>query len=131
MKSNSKNNNDEIIKLKKENEELKTRLLINKKIIQEFFKNSNMSQKASVFVENIKRENNVLLAKIETLKKENENISKMKLNYVPGDKNKKIDLYENKLFVYENLLKEKQSIIINLKEQNNNLKELFQSKINK
>ena len=55
MKSNSKNNIDEIIKLKKENEELKTRLSINKKIIQEFFKNSNMSQKGSVFLENIKK----------------------------------------------------------------------------
>ena len=129
MKSNSKNNNDEIIKLKKENEELKTRLSINKKIIQEFFKNSNMSQKASVFVENIKKENSVLLSKIETLKKENENISK--INYIPGDKNKSVDIYENKLFVYENLLKEKQSIIINLKEQNNTLNQLFQSKINK
>ena len=127
MKSNSNNNNDDIFKLKKENEELKTRLSINKKIIQEFFKNSNMTQKASVFVENIKKENNVLLSKIETLKKENENISKINLNsnYIPGDKNPKIDIYENKLFVYENLLKEKQSIIINLKEQNNTLKQLL------
>ena len=42
-----------------------------------------------------------------------------------------IDDYENKLFVYENLLKEKQSIIINLKEQNKNLKLFIDSKINK
>ena len=42
-----------------------------------------------------------------------------------------IDTYENKLFVYENLLKEKQSIIITLKEQNNNLKEILNSKISK
>ena len=124
MKSNSINNNENI-RLKKENDELKTRLSINQKIIKEFFKNSNMDKKAIIFVENIKKENNILLAKIENLKKENEKLSTI------YSKNNPIDIYENKLFVYENLLKEKQSIIINLKEQNKNLKEIVESNINK
>ena len=127
MKSKS-NNNDENIRLKKENEELKTRLLINQKIIKEFFKNSNIDEKTTIFVENIKRENKILLAKIENLKKENENFSTI---YSKNNKNNPIDVYENKLFVYENLLKEKQSIITNLKEQNKKLIQMFESKLNK
>ena len=130
MKSNSENALiDENQYLKKENEELKTRLSINKKIIQDFFTNSNINDKLSLFVENIKQENQLLLSKIENLQKENEKLLKKspKISYTYRD----IDTYENKLFVYENLLKEKQSIIITLKEQNNNLKEILNSKINK
>ena len=125
MKSNSNNTNDENIRLKKENEELKTRLSINQKIIKEFFKNSNIDEKATIFVENIKRENKILLSKIENLKKENEKLSTI------YSKNNPIEVYENKLFVYENLLKEKQSIIVNLKAQNQNLKQMFESKLTK
>ena len=130
MKSNAENTLiDENKYLKKENEELKTRLSINKKIIQDFFKNSNINDKLSLFVENIKQENKLLLSKVENLQKENEKF----LNKSPKltSVHKDIDTYENKLFVYENLLKEKQSIIITLKEQNNNLKEILNSKISK
>ena len=130
MKSNAENTLiDENKYLKKENEELKTRLSINKKIIQDFFKNSNINDKLSLFVENIKQENKLLLSKVENLQKENEKF----LNKNPklASAHKDIDTYENKLFVYENLLKEKQSIIITLKEQNNNLKEILNSKISK
>ena len=42
-----------------------------------------------------------------------------------------LETYEDKLFIYENLLKEKQSIIVNLKEQNKNLKSFIDSKIEK
>ena len=130
MKSNKENSLiDENKYLKKENEELKTRLSINKKIIQDFFKNSNINDKLSLFVENIKQENKLLLSKIENLQKENDKLlsKSPKLASAHND----IDTYENKLFVYENLLKEKQSIIITLKEQNNNLKEILNSKISK
>ena len=126
MKSNKENSLiDENKYLKKENEELKTRLSINKKIIQDFFKNSNINDKLSLFVENIKQENKLLLSKIENLQKENDKLlsKSPKLASAHND----IDTYENKLFVYENLLKEKQSIIITLKEQNNNLKEILNS----
>ena len=131
MKSNSENKFNENKDLQKENEELKARLSINKKIIQEFFKNSSINEKISVFVENIKKENNLLFSKVETLKKENEKLLKICQKTAPDQKNKNIDLYENKLFVYENLLKEKQSIIVSLKEQNKNFKELFESKLHK
>ena len=115
MKSNLEKNNEVEI-LKKENEELKTRLLINSNIIQEFFKNSNINEKVNFLIENIKKENSLLSNEINDLKQENQ---------------KDIETYENKLFIYENLLKEKQSIIVNLKEQNKNLKSFIDSNISK
>ena len=129
MKSNLEINNEVKI-LQKENEELKTRLSINSKIIQEFFKNSNINDKISLFVENIKKENNLLLSENKNLKLQNQKL--LSENEKISNPNKiNIDDYENKLFVYENLLKEKQSIIINLKEQNKNLKLFIDSKIKK
>jgi len=129
MKSNLGINNEVKI-LQKENEELKTRLSINSKIIQEFFKNSNINDKISLFVENIKKENNLLLSENKNLKLQNQKL--LSENEKISNPNKiNIDDYENKLFVYENLLKEKQSIIINLKEQNKNLKLFIDSKIKK
>ena len=129
MKSNLDINNEVKI-LQKENEELKTRLSINSKIIQEFFKNSNINDKISLFVENIKKENNLLLSENKNLKLQNQKL--LSENEKISNPNKiNIDDYENKLFVYENLLKEKQSIIINLKEQNKNLKLFIDSKIKK
>ena len=129
MKSNLHLNN-EIKILQKENEELKTRLSINSKIIQEFFKNSNINEKVSLFIENIKKENNILLNEIKDLKQQNQKM--VSLNENKSDPNKKsIEAYENKLFIYENLLKEKQSIIVNLKEQNKNLQSFIDSNITK
>ena len=129
MKSNLEINNEVKI-LQKENEELKTRLSINSKIIQEFFKNSNINDKISLFVENIKKENNLLLSENKNLKLQNQKL--LSENEKISNPNKiNIDDYENKLFVYENLLKEKQSIIINLKEQNKILKLFIDSKIKK
>ena len=106
MKSNLEKNNEVEI-LKKENEELKTRLSINSKIIQEFFKNSNVNEKANIFIENIKKENNILLNQISDLKNQNQILKENSTNSIP----KNLENYENKLFIYENLLKEKQSII--------------------
>ena len=126
MKSNLEKNNEVEI-LKKENEELKTRLSINSKIIQEFFKNSNVNEKANIFIENIKKENNILLNQISDLKNQNQILKENSTNSIP----KNLETYENKLFIYENLLKEKQSIIVNLKEQNKNLKAFIDSNITK
>ena len=129
MKSNLQINN-EIKLLKKENEELKTRLTINIEIIQEFFKNSNIEEKVSLFVENIKKENNLLLNEINDLKNQNQKL--ISVNEQISNPNKiNLETYEDKLFIYENLLKEKQSIIVNLKEQNKNLKLFIDSKIEK
>ena len=129
MKSNLQINN-EIKILKKENEELKTRLSINTEIIQEFFKNSNIDEKVSLFVENIKKENNLLLNEINDLKNQNQKL--ISVNEQISNPNKiNLETYEDKLFIYENLLKEKQSIIVNLKEQNKNLKSFIDSKIEK
>ena len=129
MKSNKQINNEVEI-LKKENEELKTRLSINAQIIQEFFKNSNINEKVSLFIENVKKENNILIKEINDLKQQNQ---KLKVIYEnasnPNEKN--LETYENKLFIYENLLKEKQSIIVNLKEQNKNLQAFIDSNITK
>ena len=129
MKSNLQINN-EIKILKKEKEELKTRLSINTEIIQEFFKNSNIDEKVSLFVENIKKENNLLLNEINDLKNQNQKL--ISVNEQISNPNKiNLETYEDKLFIYENLLKEKQSIIVNLKEKNKNLKLFIDSKIEK
>ena len=129
MKSNLQINN-EIKLLKKENEELKTRLTINTEIIQEFFKNSNIDEKVSLFVGNIKKENNLLLNEINDLKNQNQKL--ISVNEQISNPNKiNLETYEDKLFIYENLLKEKQSIIVNLKEKNKNLKLFIDSKIEK
>jgi len=129
MKSNKQINNEVEI-LKKENEELKTRLSINAQIIQEFFKNSNINEKVSLFIENVKKENNVLIKEINDLKQQNQNLKLINENATnPSEKN--LETYENKLFIYENLLKEKQSIIVNLKEQNKNLQSFIDSNITK
>ena len=129
MKSNLQKNNKVKI-LEKENEELKTRLSINNQIIQEFFKKSNIDEKLSLFVENIKKENNILSNKINDLKTENQKLRAM--NEQISNPNKlNLETYEDKLFIYENLLKEKQSIIVNLKEKNKNLKSFIDSKIEK
>ena len=63
MKSNLEKNNEVKI-LKKENVKLKTRLSINSKIIQEFFKNSNINEKVKIFLENIKKYNIILSQEI-------------------------------------------------------------------
>ena len=129
MKSNLQINNEMKI-LKNENEELKTRLSINTEIIQEFFKNSNIDEKVSLFVENIKKENNLLLNEINDLKNQNQKL--ISVNEQISNPNKiNLETYEDKLFIYENLLKEKQSIIVNLKEKNKNLKLFIDSKIEK
>ena len=67
-------------------------------------------------INDLKQQNQKLLLK-------NENISN------PNKIN--LETYENKLFIYENLLKEKQSIIVNLKEQNKNLQSFIDSNITK
>ena len=95
MKSNSNINELEIYK--KENSELKTRLSINSKIIQEFFKNSNINEKTALFIENIKKENNLLLSQIHELKLQNQKLITIKAK---NNNNKDIETYENKLFIF-------------------------------
>ena len=129
MKSKKQINNEVEI-LKKENEELKTRLSINAKIIQEFFKNSNIEEKTSLFIENIKKENNILMKEINDLKEQNQKLI-LKNENISNPNKINLETYENKLFIYENLLKEKQSIIVNLKEQNKNLQSFIDSNITK
>ena len=129
MKSNKQINNEVKI-LKEENEELKTRLSINAKIIQEFFKNSNIEEKTSLFIENIKKENNILMKEINDLKEQNQKLI-LKNENISNPNKINLETYENKLFIYENLLKEKQSIIVNLKEQNKNLQSFIDSNITK
>jgi hypothetical protein len=97
MKSNLQKNNKVKI-LEKENEELKTRLSINNQIIQEFFKKSNIDEKLSLFVENIKKENNILSNKINDLKTENQKLRAM--NEQISNPNKlNLETYEDKLFI--------------------------------
>ena len=124
MELNNTSLMNEINKLKSENESLKAQLSINKNIIQEFFKKNFINDKMPTIIANIQKENKLLQSQIENFKKEN--ISKKPDKNLNKNKND-MEMYECKLFVYENMLKEKQNIIVSLKEQINNMKTNFLS----
>ena len=122
-------NNPELItqinELQTENKELKTQLSINKNIIQDFFNKTSIDDKISLIIEDLKKEKDFLLSQIENLKSENSKLKKISINF--SSKKKDLDVYECKLFVYENMLKEKQNTIVLLKNQINNIKNNFLS----
>ena len=124
MESNYTSLMNEISKLKSDNESLKTQLSINKNIIQELLKKNYTNDKMPTLLANIQKENNLLQSQIEKIQKENI-VKKADKN---SNKNQNdIEIYECKLFVYENMLKEKQNIIVSLKDQIKNMKSNFLS----
>jgi hypothetical protein len=98
--------------LKKENNELHQNILINKEIIQNFFKKSPLDKKINCFIEKTKQENSILLTQISDLKKENNQLSKL-VNQINTYKNE-IEIANSKIFMFENLILEKENIIANL-----------------
>ena len=98
--------------LKKENNDLHQNILINKEIIQNFFKKSPLDKKINCFIEKTKQENTILLTQISDLKKENNQLSKL-VNQINTYKNE-IEIANSKIFMFENLILEKENIIANL-----------------
>ena len=98
--------------LKKENKDLHQNLQINKEIIQTFFKKSPLEKKVDLFIEKTKEENKLLLNQISDLKNQNNKLSKyvMQINKCKND----LEIATSKIFMFENLIIEKENIIANL-----------------
>ena len=95
-----------------ENKDLQQNLKINKEIIQSFFKNSSIDKKINVLISNIKSENNLLYSQIEKYKKEIRELTSS-LNQMENLKNE-LNISNNKIFIFENLISQKMNIIQNL-----------------
>ena len=117
--------------LKKENKDLLQNLQINKEIIQTFFKKTKMEKKVDFFIEKTQQENQILLNQISDLKKENNKLIKSvtQINTYKND----IEIANSKIFMFENILIEKENIIQNLNKKislyksknKNNLNEIY------
>ena len=103
---------NQIKNLKQENKDLYQNLLINKEIIQNFFKNSTIDKKINVLINKTKLENKILYSQIEQYKKEIKELT-YSLNEMHNIKNE-LNIANNKLFIFQNLLSEKMNIIQNL-----------------
>ena len=103
----------QIEQLEQENKDLKSNLQINKEIIQSFFHGTNQEDKINYFHSKIKQENTILQSKIKNLESQ--------LLFLKTNQNSfifykdKLDQYKTKIFLLENLLKEKENQIIILK----------------
>ena len=95
----------QIEQLEQENKDLKSNLQINKEIIQSFFHGTNQEDKINYFHSKIKQENTILQSKIKNLESQ--------LLFLKTNQNSfifykdKLDQYKTKIFLLENLLKEK------------------------
>ena len=117
--------------LKKENKDLLQNLQINKEIIQTFFKKSTIDKKVDFFIEKSQQENQILLEQISDLKKENNKLLKSasQINKYKND----IEIANSKIFMFDNIIIEKENIIQNLNKKislyksknKNNLNEIF------
>jgi len=103
---------NQIKNLKQENKDLYQNLLINKEIIQNFFKNSTIDKKINILINKTKLENKILYSQIEQYKKEIKELT-YSLNEMYNIKNE-LNIANNKLFMFQNLLSEKMNIIKNL-----------------
>ena len=99
--------------LKQENSDLKQNLQINKEIINSFFKNIPTKKLYNDFNSKIIEENQILYQQIEKLSNENKKLLEIEnnLNYYKNE----LDIAKGKIFIFENILKQKENIIKDLK----------------
>ena len=99
--------------LKQENSDLKQNLQINKEIINNFFKNIPTKQLYNDFNSKIREENAFLYKRIEKLSNDNKKLIELEntLNYYKNE----LDIAKGKIFIFENILKQKENIIKDLK----------------
>ena len=99
--------------LKQENSDLIQNLKINKEIISSFFKNESLEKKYDELNSKVNEENKMLYEKINNLVQENKRIITLEseLNYYKNE----LDVVKGKNFIFENILKQKESIIKVLK----------------
>ena len=99
--------------LKQENSDLIQNLKINKEIISSFFKNESLEKKYDELNSKVNEENKKLYEKINSLVQENKRIITLEseLNYYKNE----LDIVKGKNFIFENILKQKESIIKVLK----------------
>ena len=101
------------ISLKQENSDLKQNLQINKEIINNFFKNIPTKTLYNDFNCKIREENTFLYQRIEKLSNENKKLIELEnnINYYKNE----LDIAKGKIFIFENILKQKENIIKDLK----------------
>ena len=104
----------QIISLKQENKDLKSNLQINKEIIQTFFQGTTHEQSINDFHSKLKQENEILQSKLKHLESQ--------INFLQNNKElnitnytDKIEQFQSKIFLLENLLQEKETQITILK----------------
>jgi hypothetical protein len=104
----------QITSLKQENKDLKSNLQINKEIIQTFFQGTSHEQSINDFHSKLKQENAILQSKLKHLESQ--------INFLQNNKElnitnytDKIEQFQSKIFLLENLLQEKETQITILK----------------
>lgn len=104
----------QITSLKQENKDLKSNLQINKEIIQTFFQGTTHEQSINDFHSKLKQENAILQSKLKHLESQ--------INFLQNNKElnitnytDKIEQFQSKIFLLENLLQEKETQITILK----------------
>ena len=104
----------QITSLKQENKDLKSNLQINKEIIQTFFQGTTHEQAINDFHSKLKQENEILQSKLKHLESQ--------INFLQNNKElnitnytDKIEQFQSKIFLLENLLQEKETQITILK----------------
>ena len=112
---------DENKVLRSEIKDLKTTLKINKGIIEDFFKKNNNNDISNLYINKLKEEINTLSQFVSKLTKEKEHVNS-KLNYTVQISNdtlnqsrEECEILKSKMFVYDNLIMMKDSIIENMK----------------
>jgi cell division protein FtsB len=103
--------------LRGEIKDLKTTLKINKGIIEDFVKNTNLNEKNSSYIDKLKEENKTLNEFVSKLTKEKEGLIK-KLAFTEQITNDSLNrtreetnLLKSKIFIFENIISKKESII--------------------
>ena len=98
---------NQITSLKQENADLKANLQINKEIIQGFFQGSCFEQKMNVFLVKTKQENSLLTSKLKKLETQVELCNSYKKALINCEE--ELKQLKSKVFLLENLLKEKEN----------------------
>lgn len=112
---------EENSKLKREIKELSQTLTINKDIIQQFIQNSSIDSKFKYVIEQQKKEINLLTEAKENLEKENKEQydTNNQLSCIRETLEQENSVLNNKLFILDNIIKEKNNELLLLRKKRN------------
>ena len=107
--------------LKREIKDLSQTLLINKEIIQKFIQNSSIDDKSQFMIEQQKKELSILIETKENLQKNNKEYQKRnnQLNCIKESLQQENIILNNKVFMFENIIKAKDNelLLLNRKKE--------------